>query len=112
MERHHHLVSGYQVSWVIQRDRSSQTALFSGLILPDTLGLTTTGLIIKSFEDACLRFDEQNKSNGSKSEGMVGGKDSSGEEHKKRKRNEEEDKYSWGQRQTFPQTQPHLLIPP
>jgi len=56
-----------------------RTALFSGFILPDTLGLTTTGLIIKSFEDACLRFDKQNKSNQIKGEGMVGGKDSSGE---------------------------------
>jgi len=53
------LVSGYQVSWVIRRHRTTQTASISPFFIPNEryTFLMIIGVVIEAFEDACSCFD-------------------------------------------------------
>ncbi|TDL26921.1 hypothetical protein BD410DRAFT_475932 [Rickenella mellea] len=63
MVRHdltYHLVSSSEVAWVIHRHRECQTASISGFFHPrDQPLLTHTGLVIRSYEDALVRLQEE-----------------------------------------------------
>jgi hypothetical protein len=64
MVRHdltYHIVSAYQVSWIIRRHRRSQTGTLSGIFCADQPGVkrVMAGLITAAYEDAVERFDQR-----------------------------------------------------
>ena len=59
------LVSAYQVSWVIRRHRASQSASISPFFIPNRRATFSiiVGVVIKAFDDARTRFDENEQQN-------------------------------------------------
>ncbi|KAJ6623616.1 hypothetical protein B0H10DRAFT_775510 [Mycena sp. CBHHK59/15] len=80
-----HLVSTYQLSWILRRHRKTQTATCSPFFVPggDRTLLTITGLVIRSFEDAVSRM---NGDSGSQWRDIYSGRKTPPKSKSKRKR--------------------------